>query len=265
MLTISYDGSRYVGWQIQKKGLSIQGEIQKALKILLKEEIGLFGAGRTDASANALNQTASFKTSAPIKHLKKFIYSLNGILKKDIRIKKIERMENSFHARYSATSKSYLYFVSLSEDPFIGRYCYHLKKRIDIDLLKKASLLFIGKHDFTSFSNRGSSVKNMIREIKRFDIKVKKDLITFEIEGSGFLYKMVRNIIGTLLEVASGKIDIQEIEEIFKAKNRKKAKKALPAHALFLKEVHYVENLSKNSKKLLKNNTPLFTNIQSLF
>ncbi len=243
-MTLSYDGKKYAGWQIQPHSISIQETIQKALSSLLKEPINITSAGRTDSGVHAIEQTAHF---IYIKELdeKQLLYKLNCILPKDIRIKDISPISDDFHARFSATHKIYHYFLSLknSKNPFTRDYSFYLKKEIDVALLKKAALLFIGKNDFTSFANVGSSKSSPIKHLKRLDVIETEDGIRLEFEGDGFLYKMVRNIVGTLLDVAMKKITLDSIPKIFNAKDRRKASKTAPSHALFLVKVFY-NNLS---------------------
>jgi len=240
-LTISYDGTSYSGWQVQPNAISIQSLIQDALTTALRTPTPLSGSGRTDAGVHALNQTAHFTADAP-QDPRKLTHSLNGLLPPDIRIKKIEQVPDDFHARYSAKSKIYRYHLRLAVNPFTRLYSYHLPFPLDITLLKKATHHFIGEHDFTSFSNeahKGSAAINPIRNLMRLDILEKQDEIILEFEANGFLYKMVRNITGTLLDIARGKLPLENLPEIFAAKDRKKAAAAAPAHGLFLVNVIY--------------------------
>jgi tRNA pseudouridine38-40 synthase len=156
-ISISYDGTNYCGWQTQKDLASIQDTIQKALKTLLKEKITLTASGRTDAGVHALEQIAHFSTDKPLPSSKTLL-SLNGILPKDIRILSLKKTSPSFHARYNAKSKIYKYFINTNtfQDPFKIKYSYHFTKKLDLTLLKKAALHFIGTHDFTSFANVNS-------------------------------------------------------------------------------------------------------------
>jgi tRNA pseudouridine38-40 synthase len=245
-LSISYDGTEYSGWQKQKSERSIQGLIENALMILLKEKIEVVGASRTDAGVHALNQKAHFKTDR-LFDIEKTLRSLNGILPKDIRIISLEKTAPSFHARYSTISKNYSYFVATGpfQSPFDKKYSFHFYEKFDLDLILQASKYFIGTHDFTSFANdhlEGCAVTRPIKTIYRLDIKkIQENKIIFEFEGDGFLYKMVRNIIGTLLDMSCGKISISKLQEIFEAKNRNKAGRCVPAKGLFLVDVNYAQ------------------------
>lgn len=242
-LTISYDGTKYCGWQVQPNGTTIQELIQNSLKILLKHDIHLIGSGRTDAGVHALAQIAHFKSELDIDPAT-FLKSINGMLPFDIRIHDIEKVSHNFHAQYGATSKIYHYFLSLEkyQSPFKRYYSHHVRHRFDETLFRKAANYFIGTHDFTSFSNephKGSASRDPVRTITRLDIIQDEGGLRLEFEGDGFLYKMVRNIVGTLLEISSGKKTIEELPAIFAAKDRRKAGKSAPAHGLFLVKVNY--------------------------
>lgn len=242
-LSIAYDGTEYSGWQIQPHSVSIQDLIQKALFFLTKEKTEVVGASRTDAGVHALGQIAHF--SAEEMDIVKLQNSLNGILPKDIRIKKVEPVSETFHARYCAKGKIYHYFLSNRsfQDPFDNKYSLHFPHKLDLDLLREGALLFLGKHDFTSFANNhliGAAAAKPVKTITKLNIDLlEENKIRFEFEADGFLYKMIRNIMGTLLEVATHKRNVESIKEIFAAKDRKKAGVAAPAKGLFLVKVHY--------------------------
>ena len=242
-ITLAYDGTNYSGWQIQPNGISIQQKVQEALKIVLRHETFIVGSGRTDAGTHALGQVAHFKTPLEIEP-RRFLHSLNGLLPFDIRIKSIENVPLDFHARYSATGKIYHYFLHIDpvQNPFKRLYALHIYEKININLLCEAAQHFIGTHDFTAFANEarsGVAAYDSIRHLKRLDIMPIEDGLRLEFEADGFLYKMVRNITGTLLEVASGHRPPSAIPEILASKDRRLAGKAAPAHALFLVKVLY--------------------------
>jgi len=211
ILTITYDGTDYCGWQLQQNSKnSIQGLIQNALEIILKEKVFVIGASRTDAGVHALDQKAHFKSDKEL-DLKKIVCSLNGLLPKDIRIISLEKKEPSFHARYAAKSKTYHYFLNTAhyQSPFDNRYSFHFFEKFDFQLLLEGAKYFIGTHDFTSFSNdhlKGAAAIKPIKTIFQLNIKeTSKNRILFEFKGDGFLYKMVRNIVGTLLDISTKK------------------------------------------------------------
>lgn len=245
-LSISYDGTRYGGWQVQPNATSIQTLIENALETALRKSIKLIGSGRTDSGVHALNQVAHFSFDGTVDQ-EKLHHSLNGLLPDDIRIQNITQVAEDFHARFSAKGKIYHYRIDCGsiQNPFTRLYAYHLPYPIDLELLKEAAKIFVGKHDFTSFSNeahRGSAARDPVRTLSRLDVLERGDEIVLEFEGNGFLYKMVRNITGTLLDIARGKIPITDIESIFEAKDRSKAGTTAPAHGLFLVDVKYDPN-----------------------
>lgn len=244
-MIISYDGTQYSGWQIQLNAISIQELIQKALATILKQEVSLIGAGRTDAGVHARGQVAHFKIENEL-DLRRFLHSINGLLPNDIRVLEVTEVPEKFHAQKDASSKIYHYHLCLGrvQDPFKRLYSYHVRDNINIDLIHEAAKLFVGTHDFTSFSNeahKGAAAKHAVRTIMRLDVIEEEGGLRLEFEGNGFLYKMVRNIVGTILTVAKGKMKLEEIPEIFSAKDRRQASQAAPAHGLFLMKVIYPE------------------------
>lgn len=242
-IIITYDGTCFGGWQVQPNAVSIQTLIQNALSTILRTPTNLTGSGRTDAGVHACGQVAHFTTASTI-DIPKALYSLNCLLPSDIRILSISPVPETFHARYSALSKIYHYRLHLerTSDPFKHRYAYFVPHSVDLSLLKEAATHFIGTHDFSSFANeakRGSAAKNAIRTLHRLDIVEESGGARLEFEGSGFLYKMVRNIVGTLLDVCAEKIAQEDIPRILKAKDRREAGRAAPPHGLYLMEVKY--------------------------
>ncbi len=242
-LTVAYDGTEYGGWQVQPNAVSVQSLIELSLSTILRVPTPVLGSGRTDAGVHAYGQTAHFLSDKPV-DIEKTLASLNGLLPPAIRILTLEEAAADFHARYSASSKIYHYRLHLGStpDPFKKRYAYHVPHPVDLDLLKRAAEQFVGTHDFTSFANeatRGSASKGAIRTLHRLSVMEEPGGVRFEFEGNGFLYKMVRNIVGTLLDVCAGKIAEEEIPAILAAKDRKKAGRAAPPHGLYLVEVKY--------------------------
>lgn len=242
-LILAYDGTHFGGWQIQPNAVTIQEKLQEALQTILRHPVTVIGSGRTDAGVHAEGQVAHFKTPLEF-DLRRVQHSLNGILPPAIRVKSLEKAPTDFHAQYSAIRKIYHYHLSLGpvQDPFIRLYSVHPREKIDLKLLQEAIPYFIGTHDFTSFSNEahaGSAARDPVRTLFRLDCIQSGDQVRLEFEGDGFLYKMVRNIVGTLLEVGCGKKTKEEIPLIFAKTDRRAAGKAAPAHGLFLWEVIY--------------------------
>lgn len=242
-LSLSYDGTQYSGWQVQENAISIQTLVQNALSTILRHPVHITGSGRTDAGVHAIAQIAHFTTDVSIdRH--RLLVSLNGLLPLDIRAFELTEAPDSFHARYSALRKIYRYHLHLSpiRNPFNQLYTVHIPYQLDLTLLRAAAKAFIGEHDFTSFSNeahRGSAARDPVRTLFRLDVGEEEGGIFLEFEADGFLYKMVRNITGMLIDVARGKRPLSDIEAVFAAKDRTRASPAAPAHGLFLVEVIY--------------------------
>lgn len=240
-LIVEYDGANYVGWQHQKNGISIQETLQKAIEKVVNEKIMLNGSGRTDSGVHALGQVANFKTKSTIP-VKKLVLAINYYLPKDIVVKSIKKVPMKFHSRYSAKSKVYRYtFLNSNVGTALDRnFCFTYNVNLNIEKMRKASKLIIGTHDFNVFKSKSNSnVENTIRTIMVLNIKKKGKYIIFTIEGNGFLYKMVRSIVGTLLEVGKGKMTIKEFKSIFKSKTRSLAGDTVPAKGLCLMKVKY--------------------------
>lgn len=253
---ISYDGTDYGGWQVQPNSTSIQGLIEEALETILRQRTPIVGSGRTDAGVHAEAQVAHFSSDIPFE-LNRLQRSLNALLPPDIRIMKLDQTEPHFHARYSATGKIYHYHLHTANsiNPFSRLYSTHFPYPLDLSLIHRARDYLIGTHDFTSFANectKGSAAKNPIRTLKRLDIVQIDGGIRFEFEADGFLYKMVRNLTGTLLDVATGKIEPESIPAILEAKDRTQAGRAAPPQGLFLMQVHYPVQFSGMASKEAK-------------
>lgn len=244
-LFLAYDGTQYGGWQVQNNSTAIQALLENALATILRAPIAITGAGRTDAGVHALGQVAHFTYEHPL-DLFRTQGSLNGLLPPDIRVLDLQMTSDDFHARYSAKSKIYHYYLHLDRvmSPFLRLYRHHVHFPIDLDQLSTAAQLFMGTHDFSAFANEastGSAAKNPIRTLMRLDIVPQEGGLRLEFEGDSFLYKMVRNITGTLLDVCRDKLHMEQIPEIFASKDRRLAGGAAPPQGLFLVKVNYVE------------------------
>jgi tRNA pseudouridine38-40 synthase len=242
-LTLSYEGTNYHGWQVQPNGDSVQSQVEEALQKIAQEPIRIVGSGRTDAGVHALGQVAHFTSTKPLP-IERLLFSLNALLPKDIRIITVENLDYPFHAQHHATSKIYRYHLHLGKvlDPFKRLFSWHVAYPFDMELLLQAKEHLLGTHDFTSFSNeahRGVAARDPIRTIYRIDIIPEAGGIAIEFEGDGFLYKMVRNMVGTLVDCAIGKKDPSTIPLLFEAKNRKLGSMAAPPQGLFLVKVIY--------------------------
>lgn len=239
-VTIEYDGTNYAGWQIQKNAITIQQKIEEALKDLTKEDIKVIGASRTDARVHARAFAANFITESTIPS-ERFCDALNNILPSDIVILKSQEVPINFHARFNSKGKTYSYTIlNRRVRPTIEKnYVYHYKKKLDYEAIVYAAKSFVGTHDFTAFKSNGGSAKTSIRTISNFQVLKKDDKLTFLVTGDGFLYNMVRIMIGTLVKVGSGKIDRDAISQIILSENREKAGPCAPPQGLCLEKVYY--------------------------
>ena len=239
-LTTEYDGKCYNGWQKQPNKLNIQGEIERAIYNITKEEVDLIGSGRTDAGVHALGQVANFKTNSQIS-IEKLPLAINSQLKNSIVIKEAEEVNERFHSRYNAKRKTYRYIINNSKcgTAIYRNLEYSYPFKLDAEKMKQASKYFEGEHDFKAFKSSGTSSKNSVRTIYKAIVKQEGEKIIIELTGNGFLYNMVRIISGTLLDVGLGKIQPEEIPEMIESKDRQRAGKTLPAHGLYLVEVKY--------------------------
>lgn len=240
-ITIAYDGTNYGGFQKQPHSPTIQDCLEDSLQTFLRHPTIVTGASRTDAGVHALGQTAHFSTTLSVDE-NRFLKSANALLPPDIRITEIVEVSPSFHARYDADGKIYHYYAHTGRviDPFTNLYKTHIPYPLDLALIQEAAPFFIGTHDFTSFANEGVPVKSKVRTIKRLEVIQEGQEIRWIFEGDGFLYKMVRNIVGTLLAVGRKKCKPEELPAIFAAKDRRKAPATAPATGLFLVEVKYL-------------------------
>ena len=242
-IIVSYDGTRYGGWQVQPNCQTIQGCLEKALSTAYRTEIKVIGSGRTDAGVHAKAQVAHFRVPFSV-DCYLFLAKMNGLLPENIRVHAIEEVSSSFHARFSAKGKIYHYVINTgcTHSPFLRPYSWHIREPLSVDTLKKACAYFVGTHDFKAFANsshEGSAAHNSVRTIHRLDVVEQEQGFRLEFEGNGFLYKMVRNITGTVIEAARGKRTLESIPQIMLSKDRKQCGRVAPAKGLFLMKVHY--------------------------
>ncbi|MCM8763514.1 MAG: tRNA pseudouridine(38-40) synthase TruA [Candidatus Omnitrophica bacterium] len=252
-LIIEYDGTNYQGWQIQDRKFeirnlksgrikTIQGEIEGALEKIFGKRIKLIGSGRTDSGVHALGQVANFRCDTYLKPLN-ILNALNSYLSSDVRVLKVKEVEKEFHARFSAKSKVYRYIILNHPvaSVFYRNYSWWIKQRLDYYAMRRTIRLFLGKHNFKAFTTTDPKRKtqNFVRTVKKISFKKYRDFLIFEIEADGFLYKMVRNIVGTLVEVGKGKLTPRDVRNIFSTKERKFSGPSAPARGLFLLKVKY--------------------------
>jgi tRNA pseudouridine38-40 synthase len=240
-LILEYDGSRYHGWQRQIDGPTIQGIIEEKIQMMTREPVRLIASGRTDAGVHALNQVCNFITKTRIDQ-SALQRGLNALLPDDILIKKAEYVPLDFHAMFSAKSKIYEYRILNRKEPdvFLRSYAWHLERGLDMEAMHKCISTLCGKHDFSSFRSSGSGNRNPVREMRRAELQgPAHGLLRFVFEANGFLRHMVRNIVGTVVEVGQGKMGFGEFSEIFQSKDRRKAGIKAPPQGLFLIKVLY--------------------------
>lgn len=240
LMTIKYDGTAYCGWQVQPDCVSVQSTVQKALADVLGHTPDVTGCSRTDSGVHAKMFCFHFDTDSVIPD-EKLVLAVNAHLPRDIAAYDCRIVPSDFHARYSSTGKTYIYNIlnSKARDPFWEKYSYRFGAFLDEDLMNDAARKFIGKHDFKAFQSAGSSVVDTVRTVSECCVRRNGDLITVRITADGFLYNMVRIIVGTLLEVATGKIDVEMLPRIIDSLDRKRTGPTARPEGLFLEKVHY--------------------------
>ena len=239
-LTIEYDGTWYHGWQIQPNVETIQGTIEGKLAQITGGAVRLVASGRTDTGVHAMGQVAHFKTHSSLDVLS-FLRGLNGLLPGDIRIKDVEEVDEAFHARFSAKGKVYEYRIFNGElpSPFHRHFSWFVPGKLDLVSMREAAMKLKGSHDFSSFCSTGSDHLSHIREIYAIDVGMRGDFIIIGVEANAFLKQMVRNIVGTLVEVGRRKLTPSQFGDILEARDRRRAGIAAPAQGLFLVRVNY--------------------------
>lgn len=239
-ITIEYDGGRYCGWQRQPHGPTIQAEIEKALKTITGRKISVIGSGRTDAGVHAHAQVAHFTCDTKL-NAKDFTGAINSLTPGDIVIIECEEVDDTFHARYSVKSKVYIYKLLNRPKPaaLYRQYAWHIRKELNLEDMQAAITHLIGCHDFKAFEGAGSARSHTTRCVLKVSLSKEEQYLLFEIEADGFLRFMVRNIVGTLVEVGLGKLTPEDFKRILGSKDRSQAGRTAPAQGLFLKEVKY--------------------------
>jgi tRNA pseudouridine38-40 synthase len=242
-LTLQYDGTNYLGWQRQSGSpATIQAIVEKILSGILQENVRVTAAGRTDTGVHARQQIANFKTHNPMS-LRELQHGLNALLPEDIKVAAMGIAPPDFHSRFSAQEKTYQYSIlnRAHADVFARHHVYHYAvAKLDISRMRAAARLLTGRHDFTSFKTTGTSRgKSNVRTIKRISISRKGSNITIQVTGEGFLYKMVRGVVGTLIEIGRGKLPVDSVRAMLRARNRACAGPTAPASGLCLLRVKY--------------------------
>lgn len=252
-ILLSYDGSAFNGWQIQNNAPSVQEYVQHAISILLKEELVLTGAGRTDTGVNAVNFTAHFDTCIPNLDANALGYKLNAILPKEIIVHEIVEAAPDFHSRFDARSREYHYFINRRKDPFMEKFSWQCGYELDLQSMNEAASYLTGTHDFSCFEKKGGSNKTSICTIEYAEWETYKpahvsilgyradenDYLVFKIRADRFLRNMVRAIVGSLIEVGRGKQKPEWIKTIIAGRDRSSAGESVPGKALFFNNAEY--------------------------
>lgn len=243
LLVISYDGTNYNGWQDTGEKPSIEKALKAALKQLIAPDISLLAASRTDRGVHALGQVIKLSSPKKISNLPKFLYSLNCLLPKSISAKSIQSSSLDFHPSLDVVSKLYVYSVWTCKTPcpFIQRFSWHVPKTIDFGIMKAGAKILIGEHDFTSLTNQKDERTNFnpYRKVHDIEINPQGDLLKIHVHGQSFSYKMVRNIVGSLLDLGMQRLSLKDFTEGFHAKQRKRLGQTAPAHGLQLVRIKY--------------------------
>lgn len=240
-IELSYDGTLYHGWQIQPNGRSIQETTQKVLSTLLRKDVEIVGAGRTDTGVHAQKMVVHFDWNDECDiNTSQLVYKLNKILPSDIAIQKVYQVEDSMHARFSAKSRTYHYFLHFGKKPFSRHYSWEMFCRLNFDAMNKCTKILQEFNDFTSFSKTNTDTKTNLCTI--FDAKweeIAPDEWRFSIKANRFLRNMVRAIVGTMVEVGRGRMSVEDFRNVIEQKNRCSAGESVPGHALFLVDIEY--------------------------
>ena len=238
-VTLSYDGTRYHGWQIQPNGNSVQETLQGALSTILRQTIALTGAGRTDAGVHARMMVAHFDTDLSF-DCRQLAYKVNRLLPYDIAVQKIEHVADELHARFSAVSRTYHYYVHTRKDPFECAYSYRLPYELDFEKMNEAARVLLEYEDFGAFCKSHADVKTTLcHVISAAWHQTAPDKWFFEITANRFLRNMVRAVVGTLVDVGRGRLSLEEFRQVIEKKQRTAAGESMPGHALFLENIAY--------------------------
>ncbi len=240
LLQLSFKGTGYHGWQIQPNAVSVQEVIEKALSLLLRKTIAVVGAGRTDTGVHASFFILHFDVENPDNVPENLVFKLNNLLPKDIAVQQLAEVSADFHARFSAVSRTYRYFISTEKDPFSIETAFKYTKKLNVDKMNEAASVLFEYEDFTSFSRLHTDVKTNNCKIYHAEWSREGAKLIFTIKADRFLRNMVRAIVGTLLEVGTGKISVEDFRQIIEKKERSAAGVSAPAHGLFLTDIEYM-------------------------
>jgi tRNA pseudouridine38-40 synthase len=242
LFQITYLGTNYHGWQSQNNAIGVQEIVEKTLSTILREEISIVGSGRTDTGVHCAKQFFHVDIEK-LFDKEKLIIQLNSYLPKDIAIHRIQQIKSTASARYDAFERTYQYHITQIKDPLRTGMAFYCFKSLDVPTMNKAAALLMGQHDFECFSKVKTDVNHFLCDIKTANWNQKKELLVFTITANRFLRGMVRAVVGTLLDVGTGKISMKEFQEIIKSKDRKKAGMNVPPDGLFLTDVKYPKSI----------------------
>ena len=238
-VTFAYDGSRYHGWQIQPNGDSLQHQLQRGLSLLLRCDIIVTGAGRTDAGVHARMMVAHFDYQGEIDG-RQLAYKLNKLLPRDIAVERVERVDDDLHARFSATSRMYRYYLHTQKNPFLSNTSCEIHYHLDFNKMNEAARVLMEYDDFGAFCKAHADVKTTLCDVTVAEWhQTSPTTWYFEIRANRFLRNMVRAVVGTLIEVGRGRVTIDDFRKIVEGKKRTEAGESMPAHALFLEDITY--------------------------
>lgn len=239
-VTLSYDGTRYHGWQIQPNGVSVQERLQEALSTLLREPIAVTGAGRTDAGVHARMMVAHFDWKGDAIDGQQLAYKLNRLLPYDIAVSKVEMVSEDMHARFSATSRMYRYYIHTTKDPFQRAYSCEIHYPLDFAKMNDAARILMTYEDFGAFCKSGADVKTTLCQVTKAEwVQTSPTTWYFEIRANRFLRNMVRAVVGTLIEVGRGRLSLDDFKKVIEGKHRSDAGESMPGNALFLEDIVY--------------------------
>ena len=237
-LTLEYDGTHFVGWQIQPNGRTVQEKLERALQQILQVECKTNAAGRTDSGVHALGQVANVLIAKDVE-IPQLVKSLNGVLPEDISVLDAEAVDEKFHARYSATARRYRYSISRHRVALARQFCWHVGYNLDRQKMEKCAEIILGEHDFQSFCKVDSDVEHYRCIVRSAEWKEVDSKLEFHITANRFLHGMVRALVGTMVDVGRGYTSVEQFQEIIVAKDRRAAGMAAPAQGLFLEQVYY--------------------------
>ena len=239
-MTFSYDGTRYHGWQIQPNGVSVQEKLQEALSTLLREPIVVTGAGRTDAGVHARMMVAHFDWEGAVIDGQQLAYKLNRLLPYDIAVSKVEPVSEEMHARFSAKSRMYRYYIHTVKDPFQRAYSCEIHYPLDFAKMNEAAKILTTYEDFGAFCKSGADVKTTFCDVTKAEwVQTSPTSWYFEIRANRFLRNMVRAVVGTLIEVGRGRLSLDDFKKVIEGKQRSDAGESMPGNALFLEDIVY--------------------------